>query len=249
MAYIYQNTVGTQLFEFDELPSTNDKIRELHDSKMAGHGAVLKTLFQTKGRGQSGNLWESEKGKNLLISVLLEPATCSADEQVYINLVVGLALYDFVNRYFPARTKIKWPNDIYVDDSKIAGILIENSLQGSVIKQSIIGIGLNINQKNFSVPKAISMSILSAKDFNINDCYAELISCINKRYDELCLHLKYKLMNDYNSVLYRKDSKAFFKVNDRVIEGEISGIDPSGKLIVMSNGIKQVFANKEIEYL
>lgn len=204
--------------------------------------------YQRTGRGQAGNIWESEPGRNLLLSLLITP-DIEADQQVYLNLVACLSVYDLVNAYCPGRTFVKWPNDIYVGNRKVAGILIENSLQGSRIKSSILGIGINLNQAFFSIPKAISLATLTGHELDPDQCLNELQSCLNKRYEMLSLHLKQRLMDDYLAVLYRKGEQAHYRVNGQVIEGEITGIDPAGRLQLKTADGTRLFAFKEIEYV
>lgn len=244
MAYIFQQSIGSQVFRFEECSSTNDVMRNLSEINTAHHGAVVMSNFQTHGRGQAGNIWESISQKNIMLSVLVMPPSILADEQVYLNLFACLSVFDFVNAYFPNQTKIKWPNDIYVNDKKIAGLLIENSIQGTSIKNSIIGIGININQQQFENAHAISFSVLLKKDIELDTCRNELLVFLNKRYEELSLHLKYKLMNDYLNVLYKKEVKSMFKVGNEMLEGEIIGIDNFGRLkLKVENEIK-LFAFK-----
>ena len=248
MNYISQSIIGSQIFRFKELASTNDILRELVEKETAQNGAIVISEFQTSGRGQYENSWESEEGKNLLISFFIEPENCFLSDQVNINLFVCLSVFDFVDNYFPNRTKIKWPNDIYVDDKKIAGILIENAIQGNTIKNSIVGIGININQQLFLVKNAISFFNLSTSELNLEGLVKELVKCFNYRFEELSLPLKSKLLSDYLNVMYRKNVTAKYKVNEQIIEGEIIGIDNFGRLKLEVDGELKYFSFKEISY-
>jgi BirA family biotin operon repressor/biotin-[acetyl-CoA-carboxylase] ligase len=131
-----------------ETRSTNLVLKEMLREYELPEGFVLRTDFQSAGKGQPGNSWESEKGKNLLFSVLLYPQHIAIDQQFILSQLVSVAILRTLNS-FCAGFSIKWPNDIYFGDKKIGGILIENSLQGSKLNTSIVGIGLNINQKTF----------------------------------------------------------------------------------------------------
>jgi BirA family transcriptional regulator, biotin operon repressor / biotin---[acetyl-CoA-carboxylase] ligase len=246
--YISQTIIGSQIFRFDELTSTNDKMRELLEENIPKHGAIVITGFQTNGRGQFENTWESEDCKNLLLSFFIEPNNISATEQVYINLFVSLSVFDFVNTYFPGRTKIKWPNDIYVDGKKIAGLLIENSIQGNIIKNSIIGVGLNINQEYFIAKNATSFYALSANELSLELMFNELINCFNFRFEELSLPIKSKLLDDYLNVMFRKNILAKYNINGHIIDGEIIGIDHVGRLKLVVEGELKTVTFKEISY-
>ena len=157
-----------------ETNSTNDDLRLLAEQG-AGEYSVVATDYQSAGRGQAGNSWESEHGKNLLFSVLVRPVELHASEQFRLSMWVSLALVNVLNRLQlhtssqqPLSFSIKWPNDIYCGDSKLAGILIENSLAGSHIAQSIIGIGLNVNQTHFvsDAPNPTSLKRLTGQEFD-----------------------------------------------------------------------------------
>jgi len=246
--YISQSFIGAQIFRFDKLESTNDTLRDLVEKKTAQHGAIVIAKFQTKGRGQIANIWESDDDKNLLLSLYVTPQKILATEQVYLNSFACLAVFDFVNKEFPDRTKIKWPNDIYVDDKKVAGILIENNIQGDSVKSSIIGIGININQSNFLVPNALSFYQISAHEYNLVELLYKLVECFNFRLEELSLQLQNKLMGDYLNVMYRKGFKANYRANGLLFEGEIIGIDNVGRLKLLVDGEIKLFSFKEISY-
>ena len=247
--HLIQRLIGSQVFRFDEVASTNDSLRTLIDNGEASHGAVVTTQFQTSGRGQSGNSWESEARKNLLLSMHLIPYNIIASEQVYLNLFAGLAVFDFVDSFFPGKAKIKWPNDIYVEGKKIAGILIENSLQGNVIKNSVIGIGVNINQSAFLNGRSTSLQALTGREFNMDELLVNIIASANHRYDELLQHLKQKLMTDYLKVLFLRGETAQFEINDALVEGEIIGIDETGRLKLKVGKDVKLFSHQEIKYL
>ena len=155
----------------EETDSTNDFLRQYtpgEDEDMT----VVWTDFQRKGRGQGSNQWESEAGKNLTFSVLIHPDKVRAQDQYIISMAVAETMHRFLSGMVDAAIQIKWPNDIYVGDSKIGGILIENHLSGEHIKDCIIGIGLNVNQTVFvsDAPNPISMRMICAQsDFDAHD--------------------------------------------------------------------------------
>ena len=163
--------IGSNLIFYNELPSTNTEASLLLKSGEQIEGTVIQTDFQSAGKGQAGNKWESEKGKNLLFSIILYPQSISPYDQFLISMTISLGICDFLDRLCTGAT-IKWPNDIYLGNDKIAGILIENSILGTMIETSVAGIGLNINQDNFvSIqPRPISLKMATGKEYSISAC-------------------------------------------------------------------------------
>ena len=163
----------------DSIDSTNEEAKR-HISDI-DNLSVLSVYEQTEGRGQRGNTWTSTPGENLMFSIVLKNPKISARDQFGINEITSLSVVDFLSQH-GISARIKWPNDIYVDSKKICGILIENSLRGSVISSSIIGIGLNINQRNFdvSLPNPTSM-VLCQTDLS---CHSDSFQCHSERSEE-----------------------------------------------------------------
>ena len=248
MNYISQSNIGAQIFRFEKLTSTNEVLREFVENKSALHGAVVVSKFQTNGRGQITNTWESEADKNLLLSIYITPKTITATEQVLINLFVSLSVFDFLNSFFPGKIKIKWPNDIYFDDQKICGILIENNIQGNTIKSSVIGVGININQRNFLSKQATSLAMISNMQYDLDELLDELLSCFNLRFEELSLQLKSKLTDDYLKVMYRINMEANYRIEDKIVCGKIIGIDAFGRLKLLIGDELKLYSFKEISY-
>ncbi len=161
--------IGSKLFLFESLPSTNSYAAFLLKNEVIPEGAIVSAEYQTTGRGQGSNIWESENGKNLLISIILYPSIIYPASQFLISMALSLGICDFLKRFIPD-CSIKWPNDIYVNDDKIAGILIENSIMGDKIESTIAGIGLNINQEKFlsDAPNPVSLSLITGKKYDLN---------------------------------------------------------------------------------
>lgn len=231
--------IGKVLHHFDLLDSTNSEAQKLILQGKAIEGTIISTDYQTGGKGQRGNTWESIEGLNLLMSVILKPSFLLAKNQFEINQFVSLALVDLISNILPQKKiKIKWPNDIYIGDKKVAGILIQNILKASQIQYCIIGIGLNINQLEFSkgLINPTSLSLESGKQrkfYEVNDIKMELAADLEKRY----LQLKNKsesLSIEYLDSLYAKDSERTFEdLNKKeVFKGLIRNVDDSGKLVI-----------------
>ena len=169
----------------NETHSTSTLLRQQYSDELP-HLYAIRTDFQTAGRGQTGNGWESEKGKNLLVSVLLKYPEIAASEQWRLSMLVAVTLYEAIAQFVPEQMlTIKWPNDIYVGSRKICGILIENSLRGNRLSSSIIGIGLNINQRNFDInlPNPTSM-VLCRPDLNCHSVSPECNSDFSQYHSD-----------------------------------------------------------------
>ena len=245
----------------ENIDSTNNEARR-HISTL-DNLSVVSALSQKDGRGQQGNSWLSEAGKNLLFSVVLR-LDVQAYDQFVISQMASLAVIDLLGKY-DIEAKIKWPNDIYVGDMKICGILIENAVCGKFISHSIVGIGLNVNQKNFdiSLPNPTSM-ILScptnpeddSHDFNIHNLLDEYIDILSEYIDRFC-HITggYNRLNHlYLAQMWRKDVKSEFIDNTTSppsqFTGIIRGISDIGLLSVeTTKGELKEFAFKDISYI
>ena len=164
-------TIGDQVIWLEEVNSTNSHAA-IMARKQVPEGVVIAARYQTEGKGQRGNSWESEEGKNLTFSVLLYPTFLPVRDQFLLSKLTTLAICDTLSPYIQG-VSVKWPNDIYVDDCKIAGILIENSFSSHLLDTSIIGIGLNVNQKIFAddIPNPTSLAILTERVIGSMRCY------------------------------------------------------------------------------
>lgn len=241
--------IGSNIIFRENLTSTNDYLDHLIKSRDLQEGTIVTTNYQLKGKGQIGNHWESEDGKNLLISILLMPHMIEPSDQFIISVMISAGISDFLRRYIPV-CKIKWPNDIYVKDDKIAGILIENIILEDTIEYSIAGIGLNINQKKFysDAPNPVSLSLLTGIEYDLNICLEQLASDLDYRYKQLISDPE-KLKKDYISSLYRFNEMHRFSDGNGIFTGQIISVADSGKLkIEKVNGEIREYAYKEIEF-
>ena len=214
-------------------------------------GAVILADEQYAGRGQSGNVWEAEPLKNLTFSIIYHTGFLGASEQFYLNMAVSLGLQGSVEgclEHTP-ETRIKWPNDIYVKDRKIAGILIENIIQGTHLSKSIIGIGLNVNQEFFPDPiRATSLLLENKAAANKTEVLKNILERIEYYFLELRNGNLEELKKTYLEKLYRMQEWHSYSDKNGTFQGKIRGISPYGNLqIETGKGIRE-YGMKEIQY-
>ncbi|MGC1391202.1 MAG: biotin--[acetyl-CoA-carboxylase] ligase [Bacteroidales bacterium] len=243
--------IGSNLLFFRNLPSTNAYTADLIKKNKIQEGTIIYTDYQSAGRGYSGNNWESEDGKNLLISIVLYPSFINPEDQFHISMAISLGICDFLLRFIPD-CSIKWPNDIYVNNDKIAGILIECSVLGNQIESTIAGIGLNVNQEKFvsSAPNPVSLSLLTGSFYNINDCLYKLVRDLDKRYKQLIKGHLSQIREEYITKLFRLNEWFKFKDSKGIYLGRILNVNDNGRInIYRENGEISEFAFKEIEFI
>lgn len=246
----------------ERVDSTNTYCRE-HLAELQAP-MMVRAVAQDAGRGQRGNSWESEPGKNLTFSILWHPEGVGAAEQFSISEAVSLGILDFLTE-LGLEGKVKWPNDIYVGDKKICGILIEHFLFGSEIEHSILGVGINVNQRDFvsDAPNPVSVFQLTGRELELDEKarrVGELIESrllrIGQSEGKIAMHLEY-LEN-----LWRKDGRAYpFRdmVHDELYEGVIEDVEPAGVLVIrpvnepddglVREGFLRRYAFKEVVFI
>lgn len=244
--------IGQKLITLNEVNSTNTFLRDaLSKSTPLYEGTVILAEKQYAGRGQAGNSWQSEAGKNLTFSILLNPTFLPVERQFHLNKAISLALNDVLNNYTSGNAFIKWPNDSYIGNKKIAGLLIENIVNGNKIKHAIIGIGINVNQEKFSsdIKNVTSFKQALHKDYDLLSLLGEICSTIEVRYLQLKAGKYDELDIAYLNKLYLRDEWAPFKFDGQIQSGKIAGITSNGQLILETIGGLRYFNNKEIEFI
>jgi len=227
----------------DETDSTN---RWLRDYPAEGEAVVVVADYQTAGRGCGANKWESERGKNLTFSLLLHPELVPANEQFRITEWVSVALCETIEHYIYNKVEIKWPNDIYVENRKLCGILIENRLTGSCIKDSIIGIGLNVNQQTFrsDAPNPVSIRQLVGKDSDRDKLLADFLRQLGN-----VMELP-DVSETYRQRLWRREGMHPFRDAEGEFCAKIAGVEADGHLVLEdSRGKERKYAFKEVEWI
>ena len=239
--------MGNELVFMPECHSTNsfalDRCQQLPPPS---DGTIIITDNQTAGRGQRGNVWNAAPGENLTFSVIVKPAFLAIANQFLLNVCTALAVADFLEDDGCRHVSVKWPNDVYIENKKVCGILVESQIRGNQLVWSVMGIGLNINQKTFPISSATSLSWETGKTYLLDDCLGHLVGFVEARYLQVRQGNKEKLVREYESRLYWANVLHQFKSPDRgVFEGSILGIDDAGQLRI---SIGQAEAKAEAKF-
>jgi BirA family transcriptional regulator, biotin operon repressor / biotin---[acetyl-CoA-carboxylase] ligase len=242
--------LGKKVLFLPQCHSTNEELSSLVKNYDEPEGLVVYSDHQHNGKGQRGNIWIDEAGKNVLMSILLKPVFLNPSKQYFLNLIVGLAVIDGISqKILDKKLSLKWPNDIYVGSSKVGGILIENNLKGNRIEHSIVGIGLNVNQNGFNLLNATSVLLETGSQCDRQELMEVILQYLEKWYLKLKGGNETEIIDAYHNCLLWKDELRTFKVGGAELNGLIRGIDNNGKLkLEMGSDIK-TFNIKEIEFV
>jgi BirA family biotin operon repressor/biotin-[acetyl-CoA-carboxylase] ligase len=243
--------IGKKVIYLPTCHSTNDIAAEIVHAGLFAEGTVVITDNQVQGRGQRGTTWRANAGENLTFSVILTPQFIPVSEQFLISQMTALAMRAYVSEYV-RDVKIKWPNDVLANGHKISGVLIENSIQGTKITGSIIGIGLNINQLRFDNDYATSLSKETNVAYVLTDEFQQLIKYLDSFYNRLRSFTQWQSLRvDYLKHLYGYQNEVRFLYKDEIATGYVTNVTPQGKLCVKLSTEAQVleFALKEIQWV
>lgn len=246
-----------KITRFKNIDSTNSYLQNLLDKGEDVIDNIVVTDFQTSGKGQGKNVWQSEDGKNLLFSIALDMSFLKAEDQFILTQIVSVAMINVLKNYIPEDSLfIKWPNDIYFNNMKIAGILINNEIKGMMMGTSIIGIGLNVNQESFdeTLPNPISMKMITGKDYDLEILLKEICNKLRLRTTDYGLRTSsnsicssFNFQHFYTDKLYRYHQWALYEHEGDVKEMMIIGYDRFGRLILKEKNDREVVCDlKEI---
>ena len=240
------------VISLDEVDSTNNYAKEAVKAFSPADFTIIKASVQKQGKGQGKNFWYSEKDKNLTISIIIYPKMLLPEQQFKLSVMTSLAICDLLQTHNIQDVQIKWPNDILVKGKKICGILIENTICSNHIENSVIGIGLNINQDSFPsfLPDATSMYIITGKTYIIDSCLQELAHALYLRYQQVqdaedsFFYVEYlQRLYGYNQQMLFRDKQGLFKAN-------IKGINEYGLLLLLdTHGTLRTYRNQEVIYV
>ena len=240
-----------QILWLKETDSTNNHLRRLLDKEQLPEGSLVVTDFQTAGKGQVGNSWESEAGMNLMFSILLYPDFIPANRQFLISQIASLSVKETLDAYSDF-IQVKWPNAIYWKDRKICGMLIENDLSGQLLYCSIIGIGLNLNQSLFrsNAPNPISLTQITGKKYDREEVLNRFLRIFFQYYCLLLQEKEEEVRTAYMQALYHGEGYHRYRDGQGQFEARIQAIEPTGHLILqLRDGEQRRYAFKEVTTL
>lgn len=251
------DTFPFPLVALDETDSTNRYLSQLCNDlqETVAELTTVTAEFQTAGKGQRGNTWEAEAGKNLLFSFVLYPVFLKARQQFILSQIVSLAIKEELSRWSDDIT-IKWPNDIYWKERKICGILIENDLTGQNIRRCISGIGININQEIFrsDAPNPVSLKQVTGEEHNRNEILAHILKRIEAYYQKIQSEEAASFMNEINiryarSLFRRRGFHPYQDANGRFL-ARLLRVEPDGRFVLEDeNGKEREYLFKEVQYM
>ena len=241
--------LGKKVVFLPQCHSTNDELSHLIRKGNEPEGLVVYTDHQTSGKGQRGNIWVDEGGKNVLLSLLLRPSRLQVSDQFFLNVIVGLAVIQVLEDYSSATKSLKWPNDIYLNEKKLGGILIENNIKGGAMESAVVGLGLNVNQRGFNMPNATSIFLETQCEFDREDIIDELLSAIEQWYLRLSKGEYDQILTSYYDKMMWKDEERLFQSGGYLFKGKIRGIDANGRLVIETSEGERKFRTKEVAFV
>ena len=240
-----------KIIKLDAIDSTNSYLKKLLNKESLDDLTVVVSKHQTQGRGRNGNVWSNKPSLNLAFSIYKRFSDFEIDKKFMLNVVSSISVYETLKKFNLLDLTIKWPNDIMTANKKISGILIENNVRGNSIKNSVIGIGININQSEFkNLPNATSIFIETGKLNSIETIAHELQKKLEKNFDELKTNER-GILNTYNRLLYRKNETSNFSANEMsIFQGNIIKVGIDGKITIrVSNKQLSKYSESEIKLI
>ncbi len=216
----------------DTVDSTNNYAMAKVRAGMAKHGMAVIAKVQTDGKGQRGKNWLGQPGLNIAISIIIEPSKLKPEQQFFISMLVSLAANDFIKKYIPKNTSIKWPNDLYWCDRKAGGILIENVITGNNWKWAVVGVGINVNQTRFTKALAnpVSLKQITENKYDVIELATTLYYFVMKRIDNALIKNLKDTNIEYNNCLYKKNETVKLKKGNAVFNTTVKNVTTDGKL-------------------
>ncbi|MEO8412084.1 MAG: biotin--[acetyl-CoA-carboxylase] ligase [Ginsengibacter sp.] len=239
-----------KLIILERVDSTNNYAMAMVQNKEAMSGDAVFAIEQIEGKGRRGKTWQSHKGENIILSIMVQMQWLPVQQQFQLSMAVALGCFDFFSKYIKKNIKIKWPNDIFLNDSKAGGILIENIIKGNLWQWAIIGIGLNINQETFDnvIVKPISLRQITEKHYDVIQLSRELHGAILKKLEILQSGEFDHLFHEYNENLFCRNQIVKLKKGNIVFETKIEGISARGELITR-DVMERRFGFDEVEWV
>lgn len=235
--YLKSNTLftGKVCIRIEDIDSTQAYLMERCANTKPIEGTAILSYNQHAGIGQRGNKWQTTPNEAIAVSVVFYPHRLAIGDQFYLNMAIALSVRSLVAELASQEVKIKWPNDIMVCSKKIAGVLLNNVLKGNGIEQTIVGIGLNVNQGRFPdhLPHATSLYLVTGKAFELDEVTVALFEKLEYEYLRLRSGRFSEILSDFNLHLFRKEEKVTLSSASGVQSDKyITGVNSGGELIV-----------------
>lgn len=245
----YNKHIGQHFIELQSVDSTNIYARALINAELAQDGTCIFAHEQTAGKGQRGKKWIAEKGANMAITTLLKPDFLSLSQQFWLSTCVAVSAHQWLQKYLGDDLKIKWPNDLYWQDRKAGGILIE-SVIGSKWLWAIIGVGVNVNQTEFPVfaTHAVSIKQITGKTNDPVVLSKEFCTVLEKNVNQLIENGFDQFYSYYLNVLFKKDEIVSFKKQNRIFEAKVKSVTRTGRLLI-EHSVEEEIDFGEIEWM
>lgn len=240
---------SNKIIILETVDSTNNYAMALVQKGNVISGNAVFAIEQTNGKGRRGKEWKTNAGDNIILSIMVEMQWLPVSQQFQLSVAVALACHDFITKYIPSGIHIKWPNDLFINDSKAGGILIENVIKGTLWQWSVIGLGININQEHFEEQRiaATSLKKITCKTYNVLEQASQLHLLVLDRISSLQNGDFKKMLQEYNQKLYAKNRLVKLKKENMVFETTIKEVSPSGQLIT-EDVMERVFNFDEVEF-
>lgn len=232
---------GHPLSILSSVDSTNNYAMRMAHARMAKHGAAWLAMEQTQGKGQRGKQWIANKGENIYLSILAEPHFLTPADIFALGAAVALGVYRFVKKHLGQNISIKWPNDIYWNDRKTVGILIENIIQSNKLLYSVLGIGVNVNQVTFDkhLRNPVSWKQVTGETYDIVLLTKDLCSFVDSSYRQLASD-RAAVIELYQQAMYRLHQPVSFKKDNKTFTAIVKGVRKDGRLVVEEAGGEQL---------
>ena len=246
---MHDYSLGNPFIELQSVDSTNNYALGRIHAKLAQPGTCYFAHHQTKGKGQYGKTWISEKSSNIVLSIVIIPEFLNVLQQFYLSACTATAVHDFFSNYAGSETKIKWPNDIYWQDKKAGGILIDNIIINQSWSWSVIGVGININQTEFpnDLKNPVSLKEITGKKFEVIKLAKELCGSLDHFYKLLKEEGFKTIFETYRQCLYKKGEKVRLRKRNQVLQAIIKDVTESGQ-IVIEHAFEELVNPGEIEW-
>ncbi len=245
--------IGYSILKLDAVDSTNTYASTLLKNQNVPEGLVIQAIEQTAGRGQLGTIWHSTKGESLTFSAILAPSFMAVDQQFYLSMAISLGIYEYMAEKGIVNCSIKWPNDIYIRQNKVCGILIENSILGGTkrLKNSIVGIGINLNQSiDELLPTASSIKAITGTTYHADDELKLLCGWLNMYYLDIQQRKLSKIKKSYLDKLWGHKEYVSIRKDGKEIKIHVMDVEDSGRLVIEDEDKNEMRVSfKEIEWM